>query len=46
MVASSEADIEVVSDKAAMRLNEAGGIGAWLREAKQSGLSQTLARAR
>jgi peptide subunit release factor 1 (eRF1) len=46
LAAASEADVEVVSDKAALRLKEAGGIGAWLRQPKQSGLSQAVARAR
>jgi hypothetical protein len=46
LAAASEADVEVVSDTAAMRLKEAGGSGAWLRQPKQSGLSQAVARAR
>lgn len=46
MAAASEADVEVVSDKPAMRLKEAGGIGAWLRQPKRSGLSRAAARAR
>jgi hypothetical protein len=46
LAAASEADVQVVSDEAAMRLKEAGGIGAWLRQPKQSGFSQAVARAR
>lgn len=46
LAAASEADVEVVSDKAAMRLKKAGGIGAWLRQPKQSERSHAVARAR
>lgn len=46
LAAASEADVEVVSDKAGLKLKEAGGIGAWLRQQPQSGLSQAAARAR
>ncbi len=46
LAAASEADVEVVSDKAAMRLKEVGGIGAWLRQPKQSERSHAVAWAR
>ncbi len=45
LAAASKADVEVVSGKAAMKLKKAGGIGAWLRQSVQSGLSKAVGRA-
>jgi len=45
LAAASEADVEVVSDKAATRLKDAGGIGAWLHQPKQSARGHAVARA-
>ena len=44
MAAAAEADVEVVSDEAAIRLQQAGGIGAWLRQTKESGTIKIIAQ--
>jgi len=45
LAAASEIDLEVVSGDAAVKLKEAGGMGAWLRQPKPSRLAPALARA-
>lgn len=42
---SSKASVEVVSGEAAKRLKEAGGMGAWLCQPKQAGLSRAAKQA-
>jgi hypothetical protein len=39
---SYKAEVAVVSGKAANKLREAGGMGAWLRQAKRAGLKKVL----
>lgn len=46
LVLRSETDVVVVSGEAAKRLEDAGGIGAWLGQQKQSRLLRAAARAR
>lgn len=44
LAAASKAEIEVVSGDAAIKLKEAGGIGAWLRQPKLSQLRRAAAQ--
>jgi rubrerythrin len=46
LAAASEADVEVVSGKAGMKLKDAGGIGAWLRQQKENSLRKAAGRAK
>lgn len=41
----SEIDVEVVTGEAAAKLKEAGGVGAWLRQPKQTELNRVATRA-
>jgi len=44
LAGASEADVEIVSDKPGTGLKDAGGIGAWLRQRKESGLRKAAAQ--